>query len=194
MLQELRIPLCRGVQGHGLVTIALSCRWFQYLEICHHFKGTTVIEELTKQFCVGSGSRNSMKSSSKKRVKRGHGGGWRNQRNPRGGTWTRRRAIGIRGWRISSRGGIWEWTSAWRGVLWSRRYHKEEGFCMFPIKCKPSFSLMASVVRFEVGVVEYLDAYSEGGFPFCKKLLVSISQLVKYFPWHLMVILLVSVM
>ena len=32
---------------------------------------------------------------------------------------------------------------------------------MFPIKCKPSFSLMASVVRFEVGVVEYLDAYSE---------------------------------
>lgn len=51
MLQELRIPLCRGVQGHGLVTIASSCRRFQYLEICHQFKGTAVIEELTKRFC-----------------------------------------------------------------------------------------------------------------------------------------------
>ena len=32
---------------------------------------------------------------------------------------------------------------------------------MFPIKCKPLFSLMASVVRFELCAVEYLDAYCE---------------------------------
>ena len=32
---------------------------------------------------------------------------------------------------------------------------------MFPIKCKPSISLMAPVVRFELCVVEYLDGYNE---------------------------------
>ena len=48
---------------------------------------------------------------------------------------------------------------------------------MFPVKCRPSFSLMALVVRLELFVVEYLDAYGEcvepvtkvGWMPFLKK-------------------------
>ena len=36
-----------------------------------------------------------------------------------------------------------------------------EGFCMFPINCRPLFSLMVPEVRLELCVVEYLDAYSE---------------------------------
>ena len=48
---------------------------------------------------------------------------------------------------------------------------------MFPVKCKLSFSLMASVVQFELCVVEYLDAYNEclepvmkvGWIPFLQK-------------------------
>ena len=32
---------------------------------------------------------------------------------------------------------------------------------MFPVKCRPSFSLMVPVVRLELCVVEYLDAYCE---------------------------------
>ena len=48
---------------------------------------------------------------------------------------------------------------------------------MFLVKCKPLFSLMASVVRFELCVVEYLNAYSEcvepvmkvGWIPFLQK-------------------------
>jgi len=51
MLRTLEIPYCRGVQGPGLVTIALSCKWIQYLVISYYFKGTTVLEELRKRCC-----------------------------------------------------------------------------------------------------------------------------------------------
>ena len=56
-----------------------------------------------------------------------------------------------------------------------------EGFCMFPVNCRPLFSLMVLVVQLELCVVEYLDAYIEcvehvtkaGWMPFCKNFLVS---------------------
>lgn len=51
MLRTLEIPSCRGVQGPGLVAIALSCNWIQYLVISYQFKGTTVLEELRKRCC-----------------------------------------------------------------------------------------------------------------------------------------------
>ena len=51
MLRTLEIPYCRGVQGPGLVTIALSCNWIQYLVISYQCKGTTVLEELRKRCC-----------------------------------------------------------------------------------------------------------------------------------------------
>ena len=48
---------------------------------------------------------------------------------------------------------------------------------MFPVKCRPSFSLMVPVVQLEPCVVEYLDAYGEcvepvtkaGWMPFLQK-------------------------
>jgi hypothetical protein len=52
LLRSLEIYYCPGVQGPGLVTIALSCNWIQYLVISRSFEGTSILEELRKQCCL----------------------------------------------------------------------------------------------------------------------------------------------
>lgn len=51
-LRTLKIPYCRGVQGHGLVTIAKCCSWLRYLVISHRFQGSEALAELKKQYCM----------------------------------------------------------------------------------------------------------------------------------------------
>ena len=59
---------------------------------------------------------------------------------------------------------------------------------MFPVKCKPSFSLMAPVVRLELCVFEYLDAYGECVEPVTKvgwmPFLQNSSGFMRYVTWQ----------
>lgn len=52
MLRSLEVYHCPGVQGPGLNLIALSCKWIRYMVISHHFEGTSLLEQLRRQFCL----------------------------------------------------------------------------------------------------------------------------------------------
>jgi hypothetical protein len=50
MLQDLRIPYCKGVQGEGVIIIAKACGWFHHVVLSHRFRGSRIVDTF-KQLC-----------------------------------------------------------------------------------------------------------------------------------------------
>ena len=52
MLRSLSIPYCKGVQGAGLISIAMGCGWFHHVVVSHRFRGSRTADMLKQLGCT----------------------------------------------------------------------------------------------------------------------------------------------